>query len=241
MDEGCEHMGKIPYLALVGSLMYTSMGTHPDITYAVGNLGKYSVNPGKAHWTAAQQVLRYLNGAQDLGLVLGGQQPITLQGYVDSDYTQDLDDRKSILGYTFSLGSGAISWSSKKQATIAGSSTEAEYVTADHTTKEAMWLHTLLSLIGHPQRGPTLIWCDNMGAILLIQNLVFHACTKHIDIKHHYVWDQYKSKDVTFKYVPTSDNSTDILTKGLDHPKHWKFLSMLGLENKLNPMNLPLT
>ena len=112
---------------------------------------------------------------------------------------------------------------------------------ADHTMKEAMWLCTLLSLIGHPQSRPTLIQCDNMGAISLIENPVFHACTKHIDIKHHYVWNQYESKDVTFKDVPTSDNSTDILTKGLDHPKHWKFLSMLGLENKLNPTNLLLT
>ena len=86
---------------------------------------------------------------------------------MDSDYAQDLDNHKSILGYTFSLGSGAISWSSKKQATIASSSMEAEYVTADHATKEAMWLRTLLSLIGHAQSGPTLIQCDNMGAISL--------------------------------------------------------------------------
>ena len=104
-----------------------------------------------------------------------------------------------------------------------------------------MWLCTLLSLIGHAQSGPTLIQCDNMGAISLIKNLVFHAHTKHIDITHHYVRDRYESKDVTFEYVPTSDNSADILTKGLDHPKHWKFLSMLGLENKSNPMNLPST
>ena len=93
---------------------------------------------------------------------------------MDSDYTQDLDDHKSISGYTFSLGSRAISWSSKKQATIAGSSMEAEYVAADHATKEAMWLRTLLSLIGHTQSRPTLIQCDNMGAISLIKNPVFH-------------------------------------------------------------------
>jgi len=89
--------------------------------------------------------------------VLGGKQPITLQGHIDSDFSQDLDDWKSISGYTFNLGSGTISWSSKKQATVAGSSTEAEYVATDHVMKEAMWLHTLLSLLGHPQPGPMLI------------------------------------------------------------------------------------
>ena len=70
---------------------------------------------------------------------------------------------------------------------------------------------------------------------------MFHAYTKHTDVKHHYVQDHYESKEVTFKYVPTTDISVDILTKGLDHPKHWKFLSMLGLESKSNLMNSPST
>jgi len=237
--EEWEHMSKLPYLALVGSLMYASMGTCPDITHTVSNLGKYSSNPGKTHWTATQCVLQYLNGTCDLGLVLGGKQPITLQGHVDSDFAQDLDDWKSISGYTFNLGSGTISWSSKKQVTVAGSSMEAEYIATDNAIKEAMWLRTLLSLLSHPQPGPTLIWCDNMGAISLIKNPMFHVCTKHIVVKHHYVWDRYELKEITFEYVPTADNSTDILTKGLDHPKHWKFLSMLGLKSKLNLKNSP--
>ena len=108
-------------------------------------------------------------------------------GHIDSDFAQDLDDQKSISGYTFNLGSGTISWSSKKQVTVAGSSTEAEYVTTDHAMKEAMWLHTLLSLLSHPQPGPMLIQCDNMGGISLIKNPVFHMHTKHINVKHHYV------------------------------------------------------
>jgi len=160
-------------------------------------------------------------------------------GHIDSDFAQDLDDQKSISGYTFNLGSGTISWSSKKQVTVAGSSTEAEYVTTDHAMKEAMWLHTLLSLLSHPQPGPMLIQCDNMGGISLIKNPVFHMHTKHINVKHHYVQDRYKLKEITFEYVPTVDNSTDIFTKGLDCPKHWKFLSMLGLESKPNLKNSP--
>jgi len=145
---------------------------------------------------------------------------------------QDINDWKSISGYCFNLGSGAISWSSRKQATVADSSTEVEYVTADHATKEAMWLQTLLSLIGFPQKQPTLIHCDNMGVISLIWNLVFHSCTKHIDVKHHYIQDCIEAKDITFKYIPTMLNPANALTKGLDRPKHWKFMDMLGVQSK---------
>jgi len=141
----------------------------------------------------------------EFGPVLGGRQLIVLQGYIDSN-AQDLDDRKSVLGYSFSLGSGEILWSLKKQATVSGFSTEAEYVAADHVMKEAMWLHTLLSLIGYPQKTPTLIHCNNMGAISLIWNPVFHSHTKHIDVKHHYIWDCVKAQDIKIEYIPTCHN-----------------------------------
>jgi len=104
----------------------------------------------------------------DQRLILGRKQPIVLRDYIDSNFLQDIDNWKSILGFAFSMGSGAISWSSRKQSTFSGSSTEVEYVTADHALKEAMWLWTLLSLIGHPQKALTLIHCDNMGVISLI-------------------------------------------------------------------------
>ena len=125
-DKEKTRMENIPYLSAVGSLMYVSMATRPNITYAVSHLGKYFSNPGQAHWTAAQHVIHYLNGTCNQRLVLGGKQPIALHGHVDLDFPQDLDDRKSVSGYSFNLGSGAILWSSKKQATVAGSSMEAE-------------------------------------------------------------------------------------------------------------------
>jgi len=225
-------MKQIPYLSAVGSLMYVSMATRPDITYAVSHLGKYSANPGQAHWTAAQRVICYLNGTCEQRLTLGGKQPVVLRGYVDSDFAQDLDDWKSISGYSFNLGSREILWSSKKQATIAVSSTEAEYVATDHVTKEAVWLQTLLSLIGYPQNTATLIHCDNMGTISLICNPVFHLHTKHIDVKHHYVRDRVEAQDVNFEYVPTALNLADLLIKGLDRPKHWRFMEMLGVQGK---------
>src|SRR5882724_3908337 len=118
-------MKNIPYLHAIGSLMYTSIATWTDITYA---MGKYSVNPGQAHWTAAQHAIHYLPPTCDQNLILGGKQPIILRGHINSDFAQDTNDQKSVSGYSFGLGSGAILWSSKNQATVASSSTEAEYV-----------------------------------------------------------------------------------------------------------------
>jgi len=92
----------------------------------------------------------------------------------------------------------------------------------------------LLSLLGYPQNNATFIHCDNMGAISLIWNLVFHSHTKHIDVKHHYVRDRVEAQDIDFKYVPTTLNFTDILMKGLDGPKHWQFMDMLGVQGKPN-------
>jgi len=84
------------------------------------------------------------------------------------------------------------------------------------------------------QKELTLICCDNMGMISLIQNPVFHSCTKHIDVKHHYVRDCIEAQDIRFEYILTNLNSADVLTKGLNHPKHWKFMEMLGVQDKSN-------
>ena len=85
-------------------------------------------------------------------------------------------------------------------STVASSSTEVEYVAVDHAMKEVMWLCTLLSLIGYMQKELTLIHCDKMGVISLIQNLVFQSHTKHIAIKHHYVQDHVEAQDIKFEY-----------------------------------------
>jgi hypothetical protein len=158
-------ISKIPYLATIGSLMYASMGTRPDITFAVQHLSQFSLNPSQAHWTAAQHVIRYLNATRELKLVLGGKDEIKLGGRVDSDFASNIDDRRSVLAYAFDLGTGTISWSSKKQAMVSISTTEAEYIAAEHGVKEAVWLCTLLKLVGYEQRNPTLMRCDNNSAI----------------------------------------------------------------------------
>ena len=119
--------------------MYAATATCPDVAFAVQHLSQFNNNPGNAHWTAAQRTIWYLYATRNQTLVLGGPE-INLTGWVDSDWGACTDTRRSVSGYTFSLGSGLISWSSKKQATVATSSTEAEYVASCHGVKEAVWI-----------------------------------------------------------------------------------------------------
>ncbi|GBE89190.1 hypothetical protein SCP_1502130 [Sparassis crispa] len=135
-------MRDIPYREAVGSLMYASLGTRPDITYAVSSLSRFSDNPGKAHWEAVKRVFRHLSGTKDLKLTYGAQE-LDLVGYTDADGSMH-EDRKVFSGYAFLIDGGAVSWSSKRQEIIALSTTEAEYVAATHAAKEALLLRSLM-------------------------------------------------------------------------------------------------
>jgi hypothetical protein len=133
-------LNKLPYRSLVGCLLYLAIGTRPDISYAVQQLSQYLDCYSFEHWTAATRLVRYLKGTRDLQLHLGGDHPISLHAFSDSDWANCLDTRRSVGGYTCSLGSGAISWMARKQKVIATSSCEAEYVAAFEMAKECIWL-----------------------------------------------------------------------------------------------------
>ena len=116
-----------PYSTLVGSLMYLSICTRPDIAQAVGALARYMAQPTVAHWTTAKTVLRYLAGTADFGITFGSGPP-GLDVYYDADYAINIDTRRSTIAYVFNLNGGAITWASRLQPTIAASTTEAEYM-----------------------------------------------------------------------------------------------------------------
>jgi hypothetical protein len=161
------------YQSLVGSLMYAMTGTRPDLAYTVSQLSQYNAKPTAIHLTTAKRVLRYLKGHTDLGITYGNNDD-SLNGYCDADWGAN-EDRKSISGYLFMLGGGAISWSSKKQSTVALSSTEAEYIALMEATKESIWLQRLLSELGRADRDHRIMWEDNQGAIALALNPEYHA------------------------------------------------------------------
>ena len=135
----------IPYASVVGSLLYCQTCTRPDISFAVGMLGRYQSNPGLDHWKAAKKVLRYLQGTKDYMLTYRRSNHLEVVGYSDSDFAGCVDSRKSIFGYLFLLAEGAISWKSGKESIIATSTMEAEFVACFEATNQALWLRNFIS------------------------------------------------------------------------------------------------
>src|SRR6266403_3246899 len=234
-----EHLKKIPsaevdtktYQSAVRALMYPMLGTRPDLAYTVAALGRHAATPGNEHNHALQHVFRYLSGTSDYALSFhrGSANGLVLHSFVDADWASDVNDRKSTSGFVFMLSGGTISWSSKKQSSVALSSTEAEYITGAHATKEAIWLRRLLTELGLEILTPTSLHIDNQSAIAIAKNPEFHDRTKHIKIRHHFLRAKVESEEITLSYIPTGEQLADILTKGLNKEKHWDFSHKMGL------------
>jgi hypothetical protein len=218
---------KFPYRELIGSLLYVSVCTRPDISYSVGVLARHMSNPSLEHWHAAKDVLRYLSGTADYGIYYGNGE-LSLSGFCDADYAGDLSTRRSTTAYVFMLNGGIISWSSRLQPTVALSTTEAEYMAAAAATKEVLWLRTLLSELGIIT-GTITISADNQAAIKLLKNPVISNRSKHIDVQHHFAREHVVRKDVDFAYVPTDSMLADIMTKALPENKFVKHLTNMGM------------
>jgi len=179
-----------------------------------------------------KRTLRYLKATISLGLVFGAQlcnTPFQLEGWCDADFGGDIKDRKSTSGYIFKLGGSCISWSSKKQPTVALSSTEAEYLATTQAAKEAIWLHRLLSQLGHKQALPIIINEDNQSCIALSRNPVFHSRTKHLDVQAHFIRDQTTKGTVALEHCPTKLMIADFLTKPISKKQLEKLNKLAGI------------
>jgi hypothetical protein len=226
----CSDREKKTYRELIGSLMYLSVMTRPDITYSVSVLSQHLEQPSITHLEFARRVLRYAKGTKTLQLVLGGEESLT--AYSDADWASQLH-RHSISGFSLIVGKGAISWSSKKQPIVTLSSTESEYVALTQASKDVIWMGKLLSEIGFissiPFKFPINLACDNQGAITLSKDSTFHARTKHIDVHFHFIRQCIIQEHISLFYLPTSDMIADIFTKSLPYHTFIRFRSSLGL------------
>ena len=225
--EDVAKMKSVPYREAVGSLMYAAMGTRPDIAFATSTVAQFSENPGWIHWEAVKRIFRYLLGTKNLELVYGGEKR-GLVGYVDADGASQ-EHRRAISGYVFLIDGGAVSWSSKKQELVTLSTTEAEYVAATHAAKEAIWLRRLIGEVFKPIDGPTVLFSDSQSAIALAKDGHYHARTKHIDIRYHFIRYIIEEGTMKLNYCPTDDMTADTLTKALPSMKAKHFATALGL------------
>lgn len=229
-EEICKRISQFEYQSLIGSLMYIGICTRPDIIHSVSKLSQKNSDPHLEHMTAAKRVLKYLNKTKEVQLKYSKTgEPIKC--YVDADWGGDAVDRKSYTGYTFILAGGAISWESRKQQSVALSSTEAEYMALSSAAKEATYMKKLLSEVQVHNRSKIAIHCDNQGALQLVKNPVYHSRSKHIDIRYHHVRDLYRDGLIDLKYCNTNDMVADVLTKNLPRISHDKCSRLLGLNN----------
>ncbi|XP_075105094.1 secreted RxLR effector protein 161-like [Nicotiana tabacum] len=186
LEDGTEKVDGSYFRSLVRGLICLTH-SRPDTSFSVGVISRFMHKPSKHHLGAAKRILRYIAGTINFGLWYSRCSSFNLYDFSDSDWAGSLDDRKSVSGNFFTFGSAVITWSSKKQATSALPSSEAEYVTSMSSTCQALWLRKILADLYQEQKEATKIFCDNLSAIVMTKNPIFHRRSKHIDIRHHFI------------------------------------------------------
>ncbi|GKA61462.1 retrovirus-related pol polyprotein from transposon TNT 1-94 [Tanacetum coccineum] len=222
-----ECMSRIPYDSVVGSLMYVMVCTRPNIAHAMSVVSRYMAHPEKEHWNAVKRIFCYLKGISNVGLIYGGEREYLVAGYSVSDYTADLDARRSLTGYVFTIGNLVVSWKATLQPSVALSTTEAEYMALTEATKEGIWLKGLIEDLGFPQDQAT-VFCDSMSAMCLAKDQVYHDRTKHIDVRYHFICTERRIK---VNKIGTEDNPADVFTKPLPLSKFFHYLDLLNIDN----------
>ncbi|KAI5116504.1 hypothetical protein M0805_000605 [Coniferiporia weirii] len=220
-----------PYSQLVSSLMYLAICTRPDIAYAVGVLGRFSSNPGQAHWRAAKHLLRYLKGMVDFKLLYAPDpsQSELFTAYCDADNAGNRDNRRSTSGMVIKMGTGAVSWSSRLQSLVTLSTTEAEYISAVMAGQEIIWLHNLLTEFGYSFNHTSTLFVDNQSAIQVANNPEHHGRMKHLDLCFYWLRDQVEAGKLCLVHLRTAEMPADLLTKSLGRNKVQDFRGFVGL------------
>ncbi|XP_050896348.1 secreted RxLR effector protein 161-like [Lathyrus oleraceus] len=206
------------YRSLVGSLFYLTT-SRSNLMFAASLLSRFMSKPSHLHLGVAKRVLRYVMGTMKHEIIFEKKSKLASKGYCDSDWVGSVDDMKSTSGYVFNLGSGVISWCSKKQDTVAQSSAEAEYLAAGLTTQQSLWLRRILEDIGEKQEGSLQLHCDNKSSIAMARNHIFHSRTGHINITHHFIRSVIEEGDVQLAFCSSQEHLANIFTKALPRGK----------------------
>ena len=217
------------YRQLVGSLMYATTGTRPDLAFVVSLLGRFSNNPLQPHWDAAVDVLRYIKGSLDVGLTYKPGTSLQLRGRSDATWISCPDTSRSVNGYHINLAGAAIAWSSKRQRRCAVSSCDAEYLGLGDASRTIIGLRDFLDKLHIPQLGPTILEGDNQGANALAHNPEHHQRSRHVRLAEHLVREHVAQGLVDIQYLPTKEMLADMLTKPLAASKFLAFRDQLGL------------
>ena len=173
--------------------------------------------------------MRYLRGTSSWRLGFGNEKPL-LVGYTDADMAGDVDTRKSTSGFLITFAGGAVAWQSRLQKCVALSTTEAEFIAATKACKELLWMKRFLQELGFKQQK-YIVFCDSQSAIHLGKNSSFHARSKHIDVRYHWIRDDINDKMFELEKIHTDRNGSDMLTKALPREKLEACRSVAGMAN----------
>lgn len=220
------------YRSAIGSLLYLATNTRPDIMISTSILARKVSNPSERDWSEVKRVFKYLKGTKNEYLKLGATDGKgNLVCYVDADWGGDCKDRKSNSGYCFNVYGSTIHWSSKKQQTVALSSTEAEFVALAEAAREGIWIERILNDLHENLPNPLKFYEDNQSCIKMLESEKFNQRTKHIETKYHFICDLKKDRTIEVEYCPTEDMIADMLTKPLNKIKLQKFRESIGLND----------
>jgi hypothetical protein len=223
-EEGDSHH---PFLNLLGELRYHARSSRPDINTALAVLGRFSAKNQSTHYEALKRVARYLKGTPEMTLILqkgvgGVNGSLRLSMYVDASYASCPDTGRSISGYVICLNGNVVLAISKRQATVACSTTESEIIAFSEGCKDLIYVHRLVSQF-HQVELPMTVHEDNLGTIDVLSNPVNNGRTKHIDVRHFWVRELVEAGTIRMQHIDTDKNVADFLTKPLTGEKFRTF------------------
>ena len=207
------------YRSIVGKIMYLTTKLAPELSNASRDLASHLSCPNESHWEALGRCVGYIKHTKFTTLKYRAPRELRSISLCDSDYAKDENDRKSISGRLNTLGGTITNWTSKKQSTVALSSTEAEYHSLSECAQESIFTQNLIKELLNLSMT-AIIYEDNLGAIYLAKNQQVSSRTKHIDIRHHFLRDLIQDKKIEIRFVRSENNSSDITTKNTPAPIH---------------------
>ncbi|KAK6120549.1 hypothetical protein DH2020_045715 [Rehmannia glutinosa] len=226
-DEKVKSVDESKYRGMIGSLLY-STASRPDILHVVCLCACFQSNHKESNMSVVKRIFRYLKGTISYGLFYPKNENFSLKGYSDSDYAENIDDRKSTSGSCRVFGDCLVSWFLKKQNCVSLSTAEAEYISAAFCCTQLLWMkQTLADYKCSFENIP--IFCDNTSAINITQNPVHHNRTKHIEFRHHFLRDCVSKRKIEMCFVPSQDQLVDIFTKPLTAKSFASIQARLGI------------
>ncbi|XP_057310095.1 uncharacterized protein LOC130648091 [Hydractinia symbiolongicarpus] len=205
------------YRLMVGSIVYAMTCSRPDLSYVVTKLSQHLSKPENSDWIMVKHVFRYIKNTVSYTFTFRklNHEEFRLYAFCDADWASSLDNGRSITGYCISINPSGppISWRSKKQASVALSTCEAEFMALSLTAQETAYLTRLIKDLTNFDLKPPVIKNDNQGTLALLKNPVKHMKAKHIDIRYHYIRECFQQNQIAVEYIPSSENKADIFTK----------------------------